>query len=97
MTKEEFINKYTDDILPNFCEYTQVREEMLFDLEKVITASKLHQHKAIIALPDDEEIERKAEFRQRSRNSKNTAKDEFIYGFIQGAEWIIDVISSNED
>ena len=49
-----------------------------------------------LSLPNDEQIERKAEFRQKPRNPKNTSEEEFIYGFMQGADWIIGMIDSNE-
>lgn len=49
-----------------------------------------------LSLPNDHEIEKKAEFRQKPRNINNTAEEEFIYGFIQGADWIKDMVLCNE-
>lgn len=44
------------------------------------------------SLPNDEEIEKRAEYMQKPRNPKNDNKEEFIYGYMQGAEWIINQI-----
>ena len=97
MTIEEVEDKLSnmsfDSIVKSYCNKVNYIEQLK---SKIKELSKSNQHTVSDSLPDDEEIERKAEFRQRSRNPKNTAKGEFIYGFIQGAEWIIDMISSNE-
>lgn len=49
-----------------------------------------------VSLPDDDEIEKKAEYMQRPRNPKNDNKEEFIYGYMQGADWIINKYKPNE-
>ena len=46
-----------------------------------------------ISLPDDDEIEKMAEFMQRPRNPKNDNKEEFIHGYMQGADWVIDKLN----
>ncbi len=43
-------------------------------------------------MPSDEEIEKRAEYMQRPRNPSNDIKEEFIYGYMQGADWIINKI-----
>ena len=49
-----------------------------------------------VSLPDDDEIEKKAEFRQKPRNPNNDNKEESIYGFMQGADWMKSEIVPNE-
>lgn len=44
MTKQEFIDKYTDDIPSDSCDYITTRTEMLADLEKVVNESKSNQN-----------------------------------------------------
>ena len=46
------------------------------------------QHRLKEIMPSDEEIENKAEYMQRPRNPKNNVKEEFIYGYMQGVEWL---------
>ena len=45
-----------------------------------------------VSLPDDDEIEKRAEYMQRPRNTNNDNKEEFIYGYMYGAEWIINKV-----
>jgi hypothetical protein len=53
-------------------------------------------HVVSVSLPDDDKIEKKAEFRQKPRNPNNDNKEEFIYGFMQGADWMKSEILPNE-
>ena len=50
----------------------------------------------IVTLPNDDEIEKRAEYMQRPRNPSNDIKEEFIYGYMQGADWIINKYKPNE-
>jgi len=63
--------------------------EPLEDLEQEI----LNLHSVSFSLPNDEQIENRAEYMQRPRKEQS---EEFIYGYMQGAEWIINKIKSNE-
>ena len=53
-------------------------------------------HVVSVSLPSDDEIEKRAEYMQRPRNPKNDNKEEFIYGYMQGADWIINKYKPNE-
>ena len=57
---------------------------------------KLNLPVVSVSLPNDDEIEKRAEYMQRPRNPNNDNKEEFIYGYMQGAEWIINKVKPNE-
>ena len=45
------------------------------------------------SFPTDGEIEERAEYMQRPRKDQS---EEFIFGYMQGSDWIINKIKSNE-
>ena len=62
--------------------------------EKKIEA--LNIQNVSVSFPTDGEIEERAEYMQRPRNPSNDIKEEFIYGYMQGADWIINKYKPNE-
>lgn len=59
--------------------------------EKKIEA--LNIQNVSFSFPTDGEIEERAEYMQRPRKYQS---EEFVFGYMQGAEWIINKIKSNE-
>jgi len=49
-----------------------------------------------VSLITEEEVEKKAEFRAKPRKKDNDANEEFIHGFMQGANWVINKVSPDE-
>ncbi len=101
MDRDKLKNKIIDDI----CNFGDGKLEFeTRDIEALINwidelrgrIKNLSLGNVRLSLPSDEKIEMKAEFRQKPRNPKNNPEEEFIHGFIQGADWIIDILSNNE-
>ncbi len=78
------MNKQAEEFRVEF--YSDVNN---YDASDTDFAESYHQEQLKKIMPSDEEIEKRAEYMQRPRNPNNDIKEEFIYGYMQGADWII--------
>ena len=65
------------------------KENLVLSTQNAILKYEYDNLKDQNIIPSDEEIEKRAEYMQRPRNTNNDIKEEFIYGYMQGADWII--------
>jgi hypothetical protein len=94
MNKEQIVDKYMKEVIPITTKFDYgILKQQLFNLLEYIEDQQLILCGVVKSLPNDDEIEKKAEFRQRPRKEQN---EEFIYGFMQGVDWVKSEILPSE-
>lgn len=76
---------FTDEMIIDFAKQYHKEQLKLLDIDNVI-----------VSLITEEEVEKKAEFRAKPRRKDNDANEEFIHGFMQGANWVINKVSPDD-